>query len=322
MRCWRRLMVALGLALGCHAATACQPAQTMPAEKPIVGLQLFYADDARSWALADSLGARWVRLELLWRLVEPQPGRYDWAVADRILEPAIKRQWGILALLNHPPDWVKPETLSQDFARFAVAVMDRYGVDVRPDGVRYWEIFNEPNLSGFGWPDEGLAVEANAARYGAMLASTNAAIRPRHPQAVLVSAGLSPDGQNPEQFLRALYGTGHARCFDILGLHPYGRENRLIETLHNAQGLMQEMGDAGKPVWFTEYGTARDSDRARLIHATFAETAQLTALFWFNERDIHRFTDRYGLVDYDYVPKAETALFRQRLTLHETLEAK
>lgn len=311
----RRLIACVLLAalLGCGTAAACQPVRAIPAEKPITGLQLFYAADERSWQLADWLGVRWVRLELQWRALEPQDGRYDWAEADKILAPAIARKLGILALLNHAPDWVKPDDLPRAFARFAAAVLDRYGVDMRPDGVRYWEFFNEPNLDGFGWSVNGGDVAANAARYAAVLAAANFAVRPHHPQAVIVSAGLSPDGQNPEQFLRALYAAGAAQCFDILGLHPYGREGKLADTLKSARAFLQEVGDAKKPVWFTEYGTDGDSDRGRLLTSGFGETPNLTALFWFNERDIHRFTDRYGLVDYAYAPKPETALFRQLL---------
>lgn len=304
----------LAFLLGCGKVLACTSARSVPDEKPIVGLQVFYAADQRSWALVDWLGVRWVRLELLWRLIEPQEGRYDWVAADKILEPALRRNLGILVLLNHAPDWVKPDQLPQAFARFAATVMDRYGTDVRPGGVRYWEIFNEPNLDGFGWQVVGADIAANAKAYAAVLSAANEAVRVRHPQAVMVSAGLSPDGQSPEQFLRALYVARIAACFDVLGLHPYGREGKLIDTLKNARTLLKALGDKDKPVWFTEYGTDRNADRERLLVSGFAEAPALTALFWFNERDIHRFTDRYGLVDYDYAAKPETALFRQRLT--------
>lgn len=322
MRLWPCLCLLLGLFLNGQAAGACQPAQSLPAEKSLLGLQLFYAEDQRSWQLADDLGIRWVRLELQWRLLEPAAGHYDWDIADRILEPAIRRKLGILALLNHPPDWVKPAELPAAFARFASVVLDRYGSDRRADGVRTWEIFNEPNLSGYGWPSEGLDPATNAKLFAAVLAAVNQAIRNRHPQAVLVSGGLSPDGQDPEAFLRALYASGVAQCFDVLGLHPYGREGQLIKTLHNAQVFLATMHDAAKPVWFTEYGTDSNADRARLIDATFAEAPALTALFWFNERDIHRYTDRYGLVDYDYQRKPETALFQQRLAAQHRAGAK
>lgn len=289
-------------------------ATTATVQKNIIGLQVFTPEEERSWIIVRDLGVRWVRLDLSWSQIEPQLGEYQWQATDQMIAAAVRSNVQIMALLNHMPDWaIQRADLPERFAQFVKMVIDRYDHKNAQGNIKYWEIFNEPNLPGYGWPDDHRDVINNARHYAILLQAANRAIRLDHPDAVLISAGLSPDGQSAESFLRTVYATIGRECFDVLGLHPYGAEGRLEKLQQDAYKFLRLMQDEKKPVWFTEYGTDRNGDRARLLRSTFAEAAQLDALFWFNERDIHRWDDTYGVVTYDYVAKPEYVLFKQLL---------
>lgn len=279
-----------------------------------VGLQIFATTDQRSWDLVRELGLPWVRVEFVWKDIEPQPDLYKWDVADRIVAQAQASGAQTMAVLSYIPDWARDRAdLPERFGRFAAAILARYGIDQGRGAIRYWEIFNEPNLPGYGWPKYGLAVRENAYRYAAMIKAMNLAVRPANPGAVLISGGLSPEGQPAATFLQAVYDVLDKRCFDILGLHPYGREGRLARTLEDARVFLRQRGDDGKPIWFTEYGTDHDRDRARLLESAFREIGQLEALFFFSERDFNRPYGTFGLVGWTYEKKQDFDCFKQLL---------
>ena len=95
-----------------------------------------------------ALGAKWLRVDLLWDYVKPTANSaYNWAVYDKIVTMAEKYGIEILALVNGETSWAS-KTLStaysqQAFGDFAAAAAAYFG-----DRIDYWEIFNEPNLRG------------------------------------------------------------------------------------------------------------------------------------------------------------------------------
>lgn len=119
---------------------------TTPHPRGLVGLQLFHADDERSWEWADDLGVPWVRVEARVDWFNPFQDRFDFDYLDRVFSlsrkhPNIK----VLLLLNHAPTWFTHDGFkgfAMHSANAASALARRY----RPDGL---EVFNEPNLAGF-----------------------------------------------------------------------------------------------------------------------------------------------------------------------------
>src|ERR1700733_6879237 len=101
-----------------------------------------------------SMGMTTVRVDANWMGGEPSEGNFDWSTLDRIM--ASVRQAGMTAdlIIDGCPSWAaapgatgqfaQPASPSQ-FAAWAGAVAARYS----SMGAHYFEIWNEPNISGF-----------------------------------------------------------------------------------------------------------------------------------------------------------------------------
>lgn len=121
----------------------------------------------RPGALAqlDSLGARAIRVVLLWRDVAPasnsaakpnfdatDPAAYDWGQYDAVMQAAAQRGWQVLLTVSGPvPRWATPGGVDQttrpdplEFGRFMTAVGRHYGRQVK-----LFSIWNEPNHPEF-----------------------------------------------------------------------------------------------------------------------------------------------------------------------------
>ncbi len=157
-------------------------------------------------------------------------------------------------------------------------------------GIRYWEVWNEPNFPCCGW----ITLFADPERYAAVLAVVHRGIRSSDRSAVILFGGLSPDGYPPEEFTQKVYATGKKDCFDLLNFHPYVAVQDYPKWAAAFQKLAAANGDAGKPVWFTErgYTTAtagpnkeiEENVQARNLKEAYTFFAQggVPAFFWYS----------------------------------------
>jgi hypothetical protein len=95
----------------------------------------------------DRLGADVVRYTLQWNEIEPAQGRFRWRLSDRVLRGLKTRGIQPVVTLVGVPGWAnggRPPRFAppsgREFAAFATAAALRYPF------VRYWVIWNEPNL--------------------------------------------------------------------------------------------------------------------------------------------------------------------------------
>jgi hypothetical protein len=147
------------------------------------------------------------------------------------------------------------------FGQFAGAVAARYA----PQGVRDFEIWNEPNNIAFWQP------APNPAAYAAILEAAYSDIKSVDPSALVISAGLAPEGNeggNIAQltFLQDLYADGAKGSFDAVGYHPYSFPalpntyelwsawSQMDATPTSVMSIMTAHGDGNKQIWITEMG--------------------------------------------------------------------
>lgn len=221
-----------------------------------------------------SIGSSWVRLDAGWNAVQAYgPDYWNWSNTDRIVGAALTAHQHVLLQLTYSPPWARRSECAgtlqcapknpSDFARFASAVVHRYG----PLGVKHFEIWNEPNLQQW-WGDP-----PNAADYTNLLKPAYVAIHAVDPTAMVITGGTAPNGDlganptnpsHPVNWLKALYAAGAQGYFDAVGHHPYPMAghapddccvnwNAFMETpwLHD---IMASHGDGAKQVWGTEFG--------------------------------------------------------------------
>ncbi len=302
-------------------------------------------DLARDLDLVADSGAGWVRFDFDWESAEPERGRYDWSLIDRVVDAAHDRDLRILATPAYTPAWARPGSTSNKvppadpatFSRFVGAAARRYA----PRGVHHWEIWNEPNIVQFWKP------QPDPEAYARLLIAAAVAVRAADPEAVVISAGLAPaadadDGQyvSPRSFLGRLYGAGAGSSFDAVGMHPYAfpygvdvvADWNQFQSMPKTYQVMVDNGDAGKRIWATEFGapTGTDSqavsepDQAAMVRKGWLAWSGWSfagPMFWYAARDVgvdkNDVEQNFGLVRSDFTPKPALAEFEQMMRLED-----
>ncbi len=227
------------------------------------------------------LGVGVVRLPVEWKSIEPQPGQYDWAVNDRLLNRLNDEGFEIVAEFVTIPPWAsanKAECASADIScAFNPAHSARFQAAVEATARRYpfvrnWEFWNEPEM----WPQAG----NNVTVYATWLSLFYQSIK-RVDSTMLVAA-TSLSGV---EYLQTLYNiiefnTGAKKYpWDAIAFHPYNLDGEMedghiavlakqkIEALRR---LMIDRGDADKPLWVSEIGFQSEPKvQAEMLRASF-----------------------------------------------------
>ncbi|MHB8864323.1 MAG: cellulase family glycosylhydrolase [Pirellulaceae bacterium] len=224
--------------------------------RPELGIGMHAIDD-ESISLVRKLGIRFVRHTMYWYLIEntTNPGQYDEAQL-RAWDDLVLRcqQQGVVPVVvvhgNAPGvTWADREAGYLRFARFMGDMAHRY------PQIRYWELWNEmdgafTDLFGAGQAD--ISMRERGKLYARMLQLVYPQIRKANPDAWVLTGGMT----DWNEFPRGIYEGGGRESFDIMALHSYGVP---VEWAFSARGLqlrrlMEECGDADKPLWNTEFG--------------------------------------------------------------------
>lgn len=214
---------------------------TLPSPSPLIGGKISSTDPAvhvflwgnsattgRDLQLASSAGFHWVKQRFEWRNIEGKnKGNFEWNEPDRIVDAIGQTGLRIIARVDNQPRWASssvtwpgsgPPDNPKDWSDFLTALATRY-----KGRIQAYEIWNEPNLDR-EWGDK--QPDPNA--YASLLKASHQAIKAADPQALVVSAGMSPTTTNdvhaiPDMdFIRAMYAAGAKDSFDLLGVHAAG----------------------------------------------------------------------------------------------------
>jgi polysaccharide biosynthesis protein PslG len=268
---------------------------------------------AAQLAAMKAIGITSVRLDANWDWVQPDgPRRFDWKQLDRAVHSVRAAGMSADLIIDGCPPWAALRRARHDpspqpasparYATWAAEVAARYS----PDGVRTFEIWNEPNIVAFWQP------KPNPAAYTADLVAAYSAIKTVDPWAFVISGGLAPAATNGTDysaidFLRAMYAHGAKGSFDAVGLHPYSYPtppdtyepwsawSQMAQTRPSIRSVMRHHGDGGKPVWITEFGApsagpqgvgvaAQATELTQAIDYT-KKTSWIGALFIYTWRD-------------------------------------
>lgn len=327
-----------------------------------MGQRLSWMDQDQLESVFDDFSALsigWVRMDFNWNSIQPSADTYCWDDIDRVVAEARSRNIKVLPIISYTPAWARAAACDQgdicspaDSARFAVFAAEavkRY----KDQGLDTWEIWNEPNISGF-W-----ATKPDAGKYLELLKASYTAIKAKDPEAQVMIGGLSPaEAVNgnipPVEFLNQIYALGGKGYFDILGVHPYtypylvSDKNpwstwlQMYGTSPNLRDIMIKNGDSNKKIWLTEFGAptngpglgaeiANNSYNRQYDHVSEALQAQsLTVavnemkslswagpLFWYSYKDLgtstHTNENFFGLIRYDGTHKPAYDSFRQAI---------
>jgi polysaccharide biosynthesis protein PslG len=199
----------------------------MPTIDPAIHTFLWGKFDTtdRDLQLARDGGFKWVKQRFEWRNIEGRAkGNFEWNEPDRILDALDKAGLKVVARVDNQPQWAStsvtwpgtsPPDNPSDWTDFLTALATRYR-----GRIHAYEIWNEPNIDR-EWGDK----TPDPAAYTRMLRDSYQVIKAADPQALVLSAGMSPTTTSNAQampdleFIRAMYAAGARDSFDIMGVH-------------------------------------------------------------------------------------------------------
>ncbi len=245
------------------------------------------AEGATALRLTRAAGSGAVRLSLYWANVAPSASEseppsgfvasnpadshYRWTTFDRQVREAVAAGLQPIVTIESAPMWAQGRGRSDigpvdpdpaALADFVTAAATRYGGDFRGlPRVRNWEVWNEPNISPYLWPQYDHGQPVSAAWFRQLLNHAAAAIHAVHSDNLVIAGALSPftvdygdvESVGPLRFMRdllCLSAGAHPRptCsdkveFDVWSHHPYTSGGPYH---HAANANDVSLGDLGK----------------------------------------------------------------------------
>jgi hypothetical protein len=225
-----------------------------------------YADDL------NRLGVKWFRVGG----INDQTALFA-AEKGYFLVPVISL--GKISMNNTVPIDQIPQAI-EDWRNQVKKMVERYGPNgtlwkenpqVKALPVRYWEIWNEPNIEFLNPPKEMTRIQL----YAEVLKAASEEIRKLDPEAKIiafntsggVSTGLpSPDGYAAQvqyygwrRFIKETTQITGYSCYDAIGLHPYSmpmgpEAGGVVKGLDLLKEVTTEQRSGDKQIWFTEVG--------------------------------------------------------------------
>jgi hypothetical protein len=223
---------------------------------------------ANDLALIRGANAGWVRINLPWREINPEPDRWVWGPTDAVVRSARSQGLKVLAILSAAPVWAgsngngtAPPLEIAHWQRFVRKVARRYA-----GRVQAYEIWNEPNLGDVG-PGIGWARDLGwYPRYTDYLRAAALQIRRYAPGTLVAGPATSsePDARTEEIFRQleeVVYTDGPAWSFlDVVSFHGNARNDQSTATVlsHIERQLevlrARNPSAAAQPLWLTELG--------------------------------------------------------------------
>ena len=249
-----------------------------------------------------STGARFVRLFVNWNGVapggatkpagfdarNPRDPRYQWASLDADVRLVASNGYTPIVYVQGAPDWAwgGPPTIHHGpirpspsaLADFATALAKRY------PNVRYWQVWNEPNLWQFLMPQTDNGKPVSPAWYRSMVNAMAKAIHGVRRSNVVIAGALAPYGGDkdrirPLQFMREMLcmskgAKPRATCrdrteFDVWAHHAYSYGGPTSQARHPDDAAVGDLGEMrtlllaadraghivgrGPDFWVTEY---------------------------------------------------------------------
>lgn len=222
---------------------------TSPIDRRFFGIQIQEVRNLRP------LGFGTIRVGSTWRQIEEKKGTFTFDEIDRYVDFAQQQNLDVIIQLGQPPNWATggissspygdlfnsiPPYNMQDWRNYVAALGNRYA-----GKIRYYEVWNEPNLKGFYSGSLAKLVELTMESYKVLKAID--------PQIQIISPTYT--SENGVAGMREFLLAGGKDWIDIVGIHLYGYPKPPEDMLALANQYRQVITQAGAghlPVWNTE----------------------------------------------------------------------
>ena len=276
-----------------------------------LGLNVHIPSDAILDDVALSLGMPWIRVDLDWFRLQPEPNTFRWEEFDRVVGHATDLGLQVLATLAYTPAWASsnpgnPRVSDPPAQTHFWTDVVREAVERFHDRVHHWQFWNEPNITEF-WT-------GSMAQYRTQILEPAAeVVRSLQPALRIVAPGLANLRNWRDWFRDAMQAKA---SIDILNHHNYassGRDaildlerDRLFQP--SLRTLIEEEGVEDKPFWLTETGRRSDAGNQPQYYedvvAVLPEAPWVNRVFFFHYWDGSGQGDGgFGIVNENLSPK-------------------
>ena len=180
-------------------------------------------------AVHDQLGMDWVKAQIQWWLVEPDPdpSTEQWFFYDAVIDEAHNKGLRLMVSVVGAPAWTRaaggengPPDDYNEYARFLGELIDRH-----PGKIDAIEVWNEQNLDREWTSTNGISPED----YVRFLQVAHDAIKAKDPNIIVISGALSPTGTgdwvkwaDDFEYLDRALAAGMLNYADCVGAHHNG----------------------------------------------------------------------------------------------------
>jgi len=235
-------------------------------------------DPVKTYQHAAQLGVKWARCQTGWARTEKTRGQYDFGWLDEVVDGLLKigiQPWFNLGYGNplYTPKadatavgWVPvfDEAAMEGWKKFTAKLAEHF-----KGRVRHYEIWNEPNLTGFWKPGK-----TDPAAYVKLVKETAPIIRQRVSDTVIVGCALA---RMPMDYLKKCLEAGLAEHVDAVSYHPYRElpEVGYEEDVRGVRELLAQHNGSRIKLWQGECGCPSQKGGAGALSKTdWNETRQ------------------------------------------------
>lgn len=247
---------AMGVGGGMPGTRLNPPAAPVP--RTYFGLHMHRADAGTPWPPVGFGSWRLWDAYTTWPMLEPQRGQWDFKRLDKYVAMAKLTGVDILLPLGLSPAWAsarpdepsayKPGNAAEpreidDWRNYVRTVAERY-----KGKIRYYELWNEPNLRNF---------YSGSVETMLQLARETYAILKQVDSRNLLAAPAATEGGKQLDWLDRYLALGGGQFMDVLSHHfyvPREAPEHMLEIVADVRKIMARHGVAHKPLWNTETG--------------------------------------------------------------------
>ncbi len=280
-------------------------------------LDRFMFDPERVYPHLKKLGAKWARVQTGWSRCEVTKGNYDFTWLEEVVENLIAIGVEPFFSLTFGNILYTTDAAHESAVGYVPLYYGKEGViawcnyvhalaNVFRDRVRYWEVWNEPNIGQFWHPET-----PNAEDYAKLVKLTAEAVHSAHPNARIVGGAMSKlDSYYLENALKA----GMADHIDAFSFHPY----QLVpeDNLDNMYKLLRRLIDRyakGKriEIWQGENGCPSQTKGHNDDWLGLYNTDQIVQAKWISRRILSDLRTGFDLALYFHAVDLMGSPYRQ-----------
>lgn len=286
-------------------------------------------DDATMQAeayAAGLIGVDIMRTGVTWGGLEKTKDQWTWDKMDREIELYKQQNIEQQYIFAFTPQWASTgDQKAKDWLVWSRATpqMDRWAnfIDVvskrYAQDIRYWELWNEPDLGFFRGTVED---------YIQMCKVAYPILKRNAPDAIMLSGGWSAANRNPGFIETAMSQTGDT--YDILAIHAHGFFGQFVKTVDVRWGELRKQYAKDKPIYFNETGLSSPGDTIQadtqqgvelVRKMAFSMGRGAMAYNWYDLRhdgdDPSDHENRYGMITRDFQAKPAYIAYNNLVSL-------